>query len=170
MKQSKERRNKIASVESLKSSMSYDYECFERHHSYMAKKGYVDCIPEWWAMYEGRQTPASYSEDLPRATENITAWVVDSQHATLLGTTVTLNFTCFDTEISTDGLKKFDEYVCKAIGMEERKDDLVLDAEVGSAAFLYYYWSDDILTFKGNNKGSLGADVIALEDFFCYFL
>ena len=155
------------SAEQLRKKSSYDYECFERHRQYMEKKGYEACIPEWWAMYEGRQTPANYDADLPRATENITSWVVDSQHATILGTTVTLNFTCFDKNLSTDALKKFDEYVQKAIGMEEKKDDLVLDAEVASAALLYHYWSDDILTFRGNNKGSLGIDTIALEDFFC---
>ena len=164
--QKKERYPK-ASAEQLKKSSSFDYECFERHRQYMEKKGYEACIPEWWAMYEGRQTPENYDPDLPRATENITSWVVDSQHATILGTTVTLNFTCFDKNLSTDGLKKFDEYVQKAIGMEEKKDDLVLDAEVASTSLLYHYWSDDILTFKGNNKGSLGVDVIALEDFFC---
>ena len=164
--QKKERYPK-ASAEQLKKSSSFDYECFERHRQYMEKKGYEACIPEWWAMYEGRQTPENYDPELPRATENITSWVVDSQHATILGTTVTLNFTCFDKNLSTDGLKKFDEYVQKAIGMEEKKDDLVLDAEVASTSLLYHYWSDDILTFKGNNKGSLGVDVIALEDFFC---
>ena len=164
---SRDKKLAIASAEQLKKMKSYDYECFERHQHYMEKKGYADCIPEWWAMYEGRQTPANYDSDLPRATENITAWVIDSQHATILGTTVTLNFTCFDKNLSTDGLKKFDEYVQKAIGMEEKKDDIVLDAEVASAGLLYHYWSDDILTFKGNNKGSLGLDVIALEDFFC---
>lgn len=164
--QKKERYPK-ASAEQLKKSSSFDYECFERHRQYMEKKGYEACIPEWWAMYEGRQTPENYDPELPRATENITSWVVDSQHATILGTTVTLNFTCFDKNLSTDGLKKFDEYVQKSIGMEEKKDDLVLDAEVASTSLLYHYWSDDILTFKGNNKGSLGVDVIALEDFFC---
>lgn len=160
-------KNPRLSAEQLKKMKSYDYECFERHENYMQKKGYQACIPEWWAMYEGRQTPANYSDDLPRATENITSWVVDSQHATILGTTVNLNFTCFDKNMSTDGLKKFDEYVQKAIGMEEKKDDLVLDAQVASAGLLYHYWSDDILTLKGNNKGSLGVDTIALEDFFC---
>lgn len=160
-------KNPKLSSDKFENLKSFDYECFERHENYMKKKGYQECIPEWWAMYEGRQTPSDYSEDLPRATENITSWVVDSQHATILGTTVTLNFTCFDKNLSTDGLKKFDEYVQKAIGMEEKKDDLVLDAQVASAGLLYHYWSDDILTFRGNNKGSLGIDTIALEDFFC---
>ena len=156
-----------ASAKALKNMKSFDYECFERHAQYMSKKGYQECIPEWWAMYEGRQTPENYDSELPRATENITSWVIDSQHATILGTTVTLNFTCFDKNLSTDGLKKFDEYVQKAIGMEEQKDDLVLDALVASAGLLYHYWSDDALTFRGNNKGSLGVDTVALEDFFC---
>lgn len=163
----KKERNPKLSAEQLRKISSFNYECFMRHQAYMDKKGYTACIPEWWAFYEGRQTPAGYSEDLPRATENISAWVVDSQHATLLGTTVTLNFTCFDKNLSTDGLKKFDEYVQKAIGMEEKKDDIVLDAEVSSVGILYQYWSDDILTFRGNNKGSLGLDTIALEDFYC---
>lgn len=163
----KQERYSKASAEALKNMKSFDYECFERHAQYMSKKGYQECIPEWWAMYEGRQTPENYDPELPRATENITSWVIDSQHATILGTTVTLNFTCFDKNLSTDGLKKFDEYVQKAIGMEEQKDDLVLDALVASAGLLYHYWSDDALTFRGNNKGSLGIDTVALEDFFC---
>lgn len=169
MKNTSEKKASISklSEDELKKRASFDYECFERHRQYMEKKGYAQCIPEWWAMYEGRQTPANYDSELPRATENITGWVVDSQHATILGTTVTLNWTCFDKNLSTDGLKKFDEYVQKAIGMDDKKDDLVLDAEVASAGLLYHYWSDDILTFRGNNKGSLGVDTIALEDFFC---
>lgn len=167
MKRSKEKAPQSVSNFDLKKLKSRDYECFERHKSYMDQKGYTACISDWWAMYEGRQTPADYSEDLPRATENITAWVVDSQHATILGTTVNLNFTCFDKNLSTDGLKKFDEYVQKAISMEERKDEVVLDSEVASTGILYHYWSDDILTFKGKNKGSLGVDLIGLEDFFC---
>ena len=167
MKTTKEKKVEKLSKEQLTKLSSYDYECFERHRQYMEKKGYQDCIPEWWAMYEGRQTPANYDPELPRATENITAWVVDSQHATLLGTTVSLNFTCFDKEYSTDGLKKFDEYVQKAIGMEEKKDEIVLESEVSSVGLLYHYWSDDILTFRGGKKGSLGLDTIALEDFFC---
>lgn len=169
MKNTNEKKNSIPklSENELKKRASFDYECFARHRSYMEKKGYEQCIPEWWAMYEGRQTPANYDADLPRATENITGWVVDSQHATILGTTVTLNWTCFDKNLSTDGLKKFDEYVQKAIGLDDKKDDLVLDAEVASAGLLYHYWSDDILTFRGNSKGSLGVDTIALEDFFC---
>lgn len=169
MKTTNEKKDRYPKLnaEALRKKNSFDYECFERHRQYMEKKGYEKCIPEWWAMYEGRQTPENYDAELPRATENITSWVVDSQHATILGTTVTLNWTCFDKNLSTDGLKKFDEYVQKAIGMDEKKDDLVLDAEVGSAGLLYHYWSDDILTFRGNNKGSLGVDTIALEDFFC---
>ena len=167
MKSTKEKKVEKLSGEQLEKRTSYDYECFERHRQYMEKKGYESCIPEWWAMYEGRQTPKDYDPELPRATENITAWVVDSQHATLLGTTVSLNFTCFDKEYSTDGLKKFDEYVQKAIKMEEKMDEVVLDGEVSSTGLLYHYWSDDILTFKGNQKGSMGLDTIALEDFFC---
>ena len=95
MKSTKEKKVEKLSREQLEKRTSYDYECFERHRQYMEKKGYESCIPEWWAMYEGRQTPANYDPELPRATENITAWVIDSQHATLLGTTVSLNFTCF---------------------------------------------------------------------------
>ena len=152
---------------SIQNNTSLDFECWKRHKAYMDKKGYTDCIPEWWAMYEGRQNPLDMDEDLPRATENICSWVVDSQHATILGTTVSLNFTCFDKDISTDALKKFDEYQQKSMKMDMYKDKVVLDSSVGSAGFLYHYWSDNQTAMKANKKGSLCLDTIAIEDFFC---
>ncbi len=145
-----------------------DYERFERHRRYMEQKGYLSCIPEWWDMYEGRQTPAGYDDSLPRATQNITQWVIDSQHATILGTTVSLNFTCFDKAMSTDGLKKLDEYVQKDVKMPRFKDAVVRDALVASAGFLYHYWTDDVYTFRGKRMGSLAIDSLGLEDFYCH--
>ena len=152
---------------SFANNISRDWDCWEKHEQYMTKKGFKACIPEWWAMYEGRQTPPDFDEDLPRATENICSWVVDSQHATMLGTTVSLNFTCFDEDISTDALKKFDEYQQKSMKMDAYKDKVVLDALVSSAGLLYHYWSDNQTAMKANKKGSLCLDAIAIEDFMC---
>ncbi len=143
------------------------YECFRLHEQYMEQKGFSSCIPEWWAMYEGKQLPDDYSDDLPRAMENICSWVVDSKHATILGTTTTLNFTCFDKTISTDALKKFDEYQQKAIKMEAFKDKVVLDSLVGASGFLYHYWNENANFIRGKSKGSLCLDTIQFEDFFC---
>ena len=151
---------------SIENQKSIDAILFEKHQNYMRNKGFEACIPEWWAMYEGRQTQ-NFDDDLPRATENICGWVVDSQHATILGTTVTLNFTCFDKNMSTDGLKKFDEYVQKAIKMNQYCDIVVRDSLVGATGLLYHYWSDDITTIRGKQKGSMALDDIALEDFRC---
>ena len=151
---------------SIENQKSVDAILFEKHQDYMRNKGFTACIPEWWAMYEGRQTQ-NYDDDLPRATENICGWVVDSQHATILGTTVTMNFTCFDKNISTDGLKKFDEYVQKFINMNKYADIVVRDSLVGASGFLYHYWSDDITVIRGKQKGSLALDNISLEDFRC---
>ena len=167
MSSSKKQPKKQLPTASIANQHSVDALFFEQHQDYMDRKGFSACIPEWWAMYEGRQTPEGYSDDLPRATENICGWVVDSQHATILGTTVTLNFTCFDKNISTDGLKKFDEYVQKSIKMNQYCDIIVRDSLVGASGFLYHYWSDDITLIKGKSKGSLALDDIALEDFAC---
>lgn len=145
---------------------SLDYICWKRHKEYMDKKGFSACIPEWWAMYEGRQNSVDSDEELPRATENICSWVVDSQHATILGTTFTLNFTCFDKNMSTDALKKFDEYQQKSMKMDTYKDIVVLDSLVSSTGFLYHYWSDNQTAMKANKKGSLCLDSIEFEDFF----
>ena len=157
---------KVVPTSSVENQKSVDAELFEHHERYMSQKGFTACIPEWWAMYEGRQN-LNYDDDLPRATENICGWVVDSQHATILGTTVTLNFTCFDKNLSTDGLKKFDEYVQKAIKMSAYCDIVVRDSLVAATGLLYHYWSDDVTTIKGKQKGSLALDDIALEDFRC---
>ena len=153
-------------TKSIENQKSIDAILFEKHQNYMRNKGFEACIPEWWAMYEGRQTQ-NFDDDLPRATENICGWVVDSQHATILGTTVTLNFTCFDKNMSTDGLKKFDEYVQKAIKMNQYCDIVVRDSLVGATGLLYHYWSDDVTTIRGKQKGSMALDDIALEDFRC---
>lgn len=144
-----------------------NYLCFERHQEYMNKKGFTSCIPEWWALYEGRQTPQDYDEDLPRATENICQWVVDSKHAAILGTTVTTNYTCFDKDISTDALKKFDEYQQKKMKMSEHLDTVLLESEVSAAGFLYHYWSDNHTAMKASKQGSLCLAEIYFEDFFC---
>ncbi len=163
MKTSKKKELPTSSIENQK---SLDSIFFKKHEDYMRAKGFLACIPEWWAFYEGKQN-LNYGDDLPRATENICEWVVDNQHATILGTTVSLNFTCFDKNMSTDGLKKMDEYVQKTIKMSTYCDAVVKDSLVGAAGFLYHYWTDDLTTIRGNQKGSMALDTIALEDFFC---
>ncbi len=145
---------------------SQDYKCWLRHKEYMDKKGYTLCVPEWWNYYEGRQISASYDKDLPRATENICAWVVDSQHATIIGTDVSLSFTCVDSDISTDKLKKWDEYVQKSIDEAGFNDKTVLDALVSSVGIKYYYYSDQVSITKGYLEGSMCEGTIDFEDYF----
>ena len=145
---------------------SQDYKCWLRHKEYMEKKGYTYCVPEWWNYYEGRQISIDYDKELPRAVENICAWVVDSQHATIIGTDVSLSFTCVDSDISTDKLKKWDEYVQKSIEESGINDVVVLDALVSSTGIKYYYYSDQVSITKGYLEGSMCVSTIDLEDYF----
>lgn len=138
------------------------YEDWRNSESYMEKKGFTVCMPEWVKMYEGDQWGPikKGTEGLPRPIINFTEMIIENKKSNILGSPANLNFIPDDSDAKVDGLSKFAQYQLKEMGMNVLDRQACLDGLVKGTYVYHLYFDENAIGKRSKYKGAVRCEII----------
>lgn len=137
---------------------------YETGQDYKSGIGLNDRIKTNIDFYEGRQwsAPTKNTRALPRPVLNFIEMIINNKVSAMNNSPVKIVYEA-ENEQATAEFTRFNEYICKEMGMGDIDHDAIVDAAVKGNMVKHYYWDTDAQGKRANVQGALRCELVDIR-------